>query len=87
MENTLLQGAPMIAIIDPSRSPGLNYYYSDGTGTGHFICIIGFDSATGMVAISDCNFIANYFGINIVPLSELLGALSGGITYMQGGNY
>jgi len=72
IKTSLENGCPIIVHVNISR---LNYY-PDSYTYGHYVCVIGYDSATGNVLISDCTYVTKYFGLYVVSIENLYNANS-----------
>ena len=73
------KGYPVIVHVIIGSLP---YYKSsdENNRAGHYICVFGYDEATGLVAVSDCTCY-NQFGIRFVTLSDLRNACNNGLIY------
>ena len=72
MQNCLEQGRPGIVHITPSVFPR---YIANGCaiGDGHYICVIGYDSVSDYLVLSDCSCFTVNYGIYLVRPSEFSG--------------
>ena len=79
LTTSIEKGYPVIAHVIIGRLP---YYRSsaENNGAGHYICVFGYDEATGLVAVSDCTCYTQ-FGIHMITLDELSAACEHGIIY------
>ena len=79
ISTSLLNGYPLIAYINGKNNPGLQYYnlHSNDVAGGHYICVMGYDPITGLIAVSDCHYNSTFFGIHLVSATELTRAMQG----------
>lgn len=66
------------AIINVKNNDLAYYPGNDSTTARHYICVIGYDSKTDYVILSDCIYVPNRFGLNIIHIDDLASAISGG---------
>ena len=77
---SLSNGHPVLASVYQYKGSLPYYPHSNNWSEySHIICIIGYDPVTGKIAISDCNYDLDYFGIYFVTPTQLKNALKNGI--------
>lgn len=63
-----------------TKRGGAPYKY-ESSATGHYVCIIGYDSITGTVWLSNCHYLNSISGIYAVSLNSLYNGNANGTYY------
>ncbi len=65
--SSLEKGYPAACMVSSAGPP-----YTEGTGSAHYVCIIGYDANSDRVIISNCHYNNDLNGVFAIPFSQFL---------------